>query len=163
MLMRTATVPAPQALPIDEVLAEVERFCADELEPAVTRHECVAGLEQLQGLHKTLAQIGLLADGAESSGLGLSLAVLRLVARHNMGMAWSLHLHALARLLERRLGVPPLPRLHAALQGRYGLARGALAAHLCGRALDAADAETLRDYFDAERAPGLFVHICASC
>lgn len=169
MLMHTTAIADSQDLPIDEVLAEVERFCADELAPAVARHECTASLERLRSLHATLARIGVLVDDADGSGLGLwetpgtaagrglSLAILRLVARDNMGMAWSLHQHAVARLLERRLDLAAMPSPRVALQGRYGLGRGALAARLCGRALDAADTEILHDYFDAEREPGLFV------
>lgn len=169
MLMRTAVIAGSQDLPVDEVLAEVERFCTDGLAPVVARHECTASLEHLQSVHSTLAQIGVLAEDADGSGLGLweapdtaagrglSLAILRLIARHNMGVAWSLHQRAVARLLERRLSLSPTPRPHTALQGRYGLCRGALAARLCGRALDAADTEILHDYFDAEREPGLLI------
>lgn len=158
------------ALPIEAVLDEVRRFGSHALEPAVARHEHRLGPERLTALRTTSSEFGLLCPSAdEASGLGLweaverndgrrlSTAALRMLAQVNMGFAWQLHQFALSGHFERHVGFASTALNLVALQGRYGLARHALARYLTATA-GPDDLIMLRDYFDTTTAPGVLLH-----
>lgn len=160
------TAVADLALPVDSLLAEVTRFRDRRIVPAVERHEVPLNAAQLAALTAAAAALGVIPDTqGETTGVGLweaentvdnrrlSIWTISILAEANAGFALHLHQLALARWLERRLGAPPLPGMPVvALQGHYGLARGALARYLAETPPDDGDAALLREYFapDAE-------------
>lgn len=88
---------------------------------------------------------------------GRSLSMLATLSQCNIGFAWHLHQLALARLLEHRVAHHSCLRSIICLQGRHGLAGGALASWICDRAADPGETGRLRDSLDTMRAPGLLV------
>ncbi len=158
-------------LPVDAVLAQVERFCSADLAAAVAQHESALELPRLQRLRDTLTEIGVLGAADEPGcglalweaaatprGRALSLAVLSALSRHSIGVAWHLHQLALTQHLERRLALRSGLRAVAVLQGHHGLAAGAVASWIAGHDLDAEHRALLRDHYDAARPPGLLLH-----
>lgn len=154
---------------VEAILAEVVRFRDKRLAPAVARHEEALTPDRLDALTAELAEMGLVALAGEASGVGLweaidsplgralSVDCLKALAEANAGFALHLHQLAQARLLASLVGAETPPAV-IALQGRYGLARGALARHLAGIPADAEDREMLRDYYRDDATATWLIH-----
>jgi len=143
---------------LSAILTEVDRFVVGAIEPAVARPESPVGRDALAALLAEARAVGVVA-GAETAGAGLwedagaparSVRVLTRVARANAGVALAMHLESLAQWVLRRLGVRVPGVGVAAVQGRFGLGRGALARLVTGSAPEASDARILADTYGDE-------------
>jgi alkylation response protein AidB-like acyl-CoA dehydrogenase len=141
----------------DAVLAEVDRFATRWLEPRCVRPELPLTSRDLDATLVEARTLGIVATA--DPGLGLwedlddtlsrSLRVLVRIARANAGVALAFHLESLARVLLRRLGFEAEGPGLAAVFGRYGIGRSALARFLAGVQLDEDDRALLLDVFGA--------------
>jgi len=140
---------------LSAILTEVDRFVVGAIEPAVARPESPIGREAFAALLAEARAFGVVA-GADTGGAGLweepgaptrSVRVLTRVARANAGVALAVHLESLAQWLTRRLRLRVAGVGIAAVQGRFGLGRGALARLVTGAALDEADTRMLVDTY----------------
>lgn len=145
---------------LSAILTEVDRFVVRAIEPVVARPESPLGRDALAALLAEARAVGVVA-GADTGGAGLwedsdaptrSVRVLTRVARANAGVALAMHLESLAAWMSRRMGVRVPGVGVAAVQGRFGLGRGALARLVTGAAPEASDLAMLADtYGDAPR------------
>jgi len=142
-----------QADDLTAVLATVDRFCREVIDPRVGRPELVLPAAELTRIGDEARQCGILPlagepglglweDGRRPEGLQRSLASLARLAESGAGVAFHLHQVALATLVARELGSGPAggPVLLPS-----GLARGVLAEVLAGRAPGPGGDALLRD------------------
>jgi alkylation response protein AidB-like acyl-CoA dehydrogenase len=150
-----------------QVLAEIDRFARQAIEPAAARPESPMDGKTLRTLLLSAEEMGLAAAEDEPSGVGpweeldvasppgRTLAALERLARANASVALVLHQRALARSVTRMhaLGADHGP-LAIAPEGRIGLGRTALARALAGAKLDEDDRAILADVY-GDAAPHL--------
>lgn len=116
--------------------------------------------EELGLLGKSAApSLGLWEDVADPNLRALSVHMLRAIAEVNVGVAFHLHQLALARTLQRELGLPVGARTAPCLQGVWGLGRSALPRWLRGQHLGADDSDFLLDYFACAAPRALLLQV----
>lgn len=135
------------------VLATVDRYCREVVEPRVGRPEQVLPLAELTHVETAARDCGILPlpepglalwEGVEpQEGLQRSLASLVRLGESSAGVAFHLHQISLAALVGRELGLAPSVRA-ALLMGR-GLARGAVVDALAGRVPGRDGSDLLRE------------------
>ncbi len=156
---------------IAAVLATVERFCREVIEPRVSRPELVLPAAELARIEEAARECGILPawgepglglweDASQADGLRRTLASLARLGESGAGVAFHLHQAALAALVARELG-----------DGRAGapvllpstLARGAAADVLAGKPIGSADDAILRDalFGDGSGAGPALLHAAA--
>ncbi len=166
------SLPEETSLPettVDQLLAEIRRFCASVVRSAIEgaaakRPERTITTEQLTQLSRQAKELGLLPTGEDgsgaalwetmegASGIALSVAALRAVARENAGVAFHFHQQSLGEFVARALGLEstettPVGTTIVALQGRYGLSAASLARLLKNRQLNEQDRKQLAEHF----------------
>lgn len=146
------------------LLEEVDSFAQGRVAAMTSRPEEPIPPEHLERLTAEVLALRILPDASDEDGLGLwedcdhahtmafNIGVLRLLGQANAGVAFAWHRYALARAMERALGMDReedgilgttiLP------VGHYGLGRASLARWLIGRELAAEDSELLADWLD---------------
>ncbi|WP_043766027.1 acyl-CoA dehydrogenase [Algiphilus aromaticivorans] len=155
------------SLPVDEILEAVERFARERVAPMAVRHEQPMTADTVAQLNEEVVQLGLLPledcggtglweDSASPTARRLGLSILQPLSRASTGFAWQLQERALALWLARRLDLDGTG-LVVVTQGRYGLARHALARYLFGTPLRAEDEAMLDDCFGTATGTRLLV------
>jgi alkylation response protein AidB-like acyl-CoA dehydrogenase len=141
------------------VLASVDGFAERIVEPMVRRpeHPIVAG--ELDAVLNRARELGLMAG--KEHGLGLwedtdvgplrSVLAIRRLARANSSVALAIHVEALARVLERRLGFDPSGASMALLEGSFGLGRESFAKLIVHGSLNEDDHAVLQDIYGSRR------------
>ena len=122
----------------DPELAELRRFARERVHPEVARHELPVRQERLASLLTEMDDLGLTEpDGGLWADIPRGIALLSVIAEHDVSVALALHQRALAR---RMPGATDLVVVH----GHYGLGREALADWLAERE----PPEPLADVYD---------------
>lgn len=141
----------------DVLLEAIATFADRVVRPAAPLPETPPTAEAVDAVAAAATELGLFAAtdpdplalwGApdEPRAVGLAVQALSTLASAHTAIAFHLHQLALGAHLARRLG-SDAERVLPVLQGRNGLARGALARLLGGRPPDPEDAALLAEYF----------------
>jgi hypothetical protein len=153
---------------VTAILEEVDRFAARAIEPLVRQPETPMSSATLGALLSDARSLGIVA-GDEETGTGLwegsapsdvsrSVQVLMRLACANAGFALAAHRESLARWIARRIGTSAAGVGVAAVQGRFGLGRHAVARYVGGATMGDDDRAIMADYYAPSHERLLTVH-----
>lgn len=141
------------------ILAEVDRFSTRVIDPRAARPEAPMLREALAEILGAAREVGLLPEEGAEPGVALwegheegaltTVRALARMARANTGVALAAHQTAAAARLAGALDLPSKEGAVPAVEGRFGIGRGALGRYLRGDDLDPGERALLADVYAA--------------